>query len=213
MSEENTSQENEQVDQVSNEQEQEQKHVDYNTYERTKNDMHKFKRQFMEQQTKLEKMQAELEKAETEKLKNSENYKELWEKERQAKEDLKGKLSQFSSTVLEDKRRDAIKQELLKNNFDTDFLDIVDAFDTSDVLVETTSNGSFVVNGADTWVEALKSTKPKMFKQKVDPKVNNATGDHQHREKIYSKQDVLKLQKENPKLYEEIIKTKRHLIR
>lgn len=187
--------------------------VDPKAYEQIKNDMFKFKRSFMETQKQLEEYQQKMAQLEEEKLQNGENYKELWERERQSKESLQQKLKSLSTNVLEDKKLEAIKSEARKAGLDPDWEDMLTAFDTSDVLVETTDSGQFIVNGADTWVEALRADKPKMFRMKTDPAINNKTGNFDNREKTYSKAEVLKLQKENPSKYEEIITKKRHLIR
>jgi len=182
-------------------------------YEKTKNDMHAFKRKFMDTQKQLEDFQGKFKELEEKNLEGNNNYKELWEKERTSKADIEGKLKSLTGNILEDKKMSKLKEEALKNGIDEDFLDMLDAFDTSDILVETTSSGQFVVNGADTWVEALKSTKPKMFKQKVDPTINNKTGNYDGKDKTYSSKEVLALQKTDPDKYQEIITKKRHLIK
>lgn len=189
------------------------KHVDYETYEKTKNDMHKYKRQFSDSAKQIEELQARLNKVEEEKLQNSENYKELWEKEREQKLQIENKLKSFSNSVIEDKKMSAIKEYALKAGIDTEFVDMLEAFDTSDVLVERTTSGGFIVNGADTWVEGLKSSKPKMFQRKADPSINNSNPDSTTRSKVYSKKEVLELQKTDPAKYQDIIMNKRHLIK
>jgi len=187
--------------------------INAEAYERTKNDMHAFKRKFMDTQKQLEDFQGKFKELEEKNLEGNNNYKELWEKERTSKADIEGKLKSLTGNILEDKKMSKLKEEALKNGIDEDFLDMLDAFDTSDILVETTSSGQFVVNGADTWVEALKSTKPKMFKQKVDPTINNKTGNYDGKDKTYSSKEVLALQKTDPDKYQEIITKKRHLIK
>lgn len=188
--------------------------VDLETYERTKNDMHKFKRQYSDLAKEKEELMQKLTQLEENQLKNSENYKELWEKEREQKSTWESKFKSFSQQVIEDKKMAAIKENALKAGIDSEFLDVLEAFDTSDVLVETTSSGGFVVNGADTWIDALKSTKPKMFKQRVDPSINNKSNNsNELRDKTYSPSEVLQLQKENPEKYRDIITNKKHLIK
>ena len=187
--------------------------VDVEAYEKTKNDMHAFKRKFMDSQKQIEDFQNKLKELEEKNLEGSNNYKELWEKERSSKVDIEGKLKSLTGNIIEDKKMSRLKEEALKNGIDEDFLDMLDAFDTSDILVETTSSGQFIVNGADTWVESLKNTKPKMFKQKVDPTINNKTGNFDGRDKTYSSKEVLALQKNDPDKYQEIITKKRHLIK
>jgi uncharacterized membrane protein (DUF106 family) len=54
--------------------------VDHKVYEQTKNDMHKFKRSFMEMQKTKEELENKLKAFEEKGLQDSNNYKELWEK-------------------------------------------------------------------------------------------------------------------------------------
>lgn len=192
---------------------QEQNHVDYETYERTKNDMHKFKRQFSDLAKEKEQLLAKLNEVEEQKLQSSENYKGLWEKTREEKEQWESKFKTLSNSIIEDKKLSAIKEHALKAGIDSEFVDMLEAFDTSDVIVERTSSGGFIVNGADSWVEGLKSSKPKMFQRKADPTINNSSPDNVTRNKVYTSAEVLQLQKTNPELYQEIITKKRHLIK
>ena len=186
--------------------------VDVKAYESIKNDMHKFKRQYQDLSSEKEELLSKLNQLEEEKLKNSSNYKELWQKEKESKSQLQEKLKQISNSLVEEKKREAILREAKKHNFDDDFSDLIEAFDTSSVLVETTDSGNIIINGADTWVEQLRADRPKLFKVKSDPALNNSTGGFDGKEKTYSTSEILKLQKENPEKYQDIIKNKRHLI-
>lgn len=187
------------------EQEPKQEAVDLAAYERMKNDMHKFKRQSVELAKERAEFETKLQLAEEEKLKGSQNYKELWEKERESKQTILGDFNSLKQNLISDKKMSAIKAHAAKLGLDDDFVDMLDAFDTSDVLVETTSSGQFIVNGADTWVEALKADKPKMFKQKVDPTINNASGGYDGREKTYTTAEILHLQKTDQGKYQEVM--------
>lgn len=187
--------------------------IDLKAYENTKNDMHKFKRQALDTNVKLDEAIAKIATLEEDKLKSGENYKELWEKQKSASQEWEGKYKGLSKMLVEDKKMNAIKNEAVKAGLGSDWMDMLNAFDTSDVIVETTSSGNFMVNGADTWVEALKADKPMMFKQKADPNVNNKSGSFDNREKTYSPSEVLRLQREDPAKYQDVIQNKKHLIK
>jgi len=187
--------------------------VDTKAYERTKNHMHEYKRKFQESNAKLEELANKLTTLETERLEKSENYKELWEKEREQKESYVEKYNKFTKSVIEDKKMNAIREHAIKTGINDELIDLLGSFDTSDVLVETTSNGNFIVNGADTWIADLKNQRPSMFKRQSDPVVNNKTGNFDGQEKSYSPKEVVALQKSDPKLYNELITKKRHLIK
>ena len=188
--------------------------VDLEAYERTKNHMHEYKRKLSEAEEKINQFQSQLSKIEDDKLLNTENYKSLWEKEKLQKEDVINKYTGLKTTIFNDKKMSAIKDHAMKSGFDPDFMDILEAFDTSDVVVEKTDSGKILVSGADTWVEALKSEKPKLFRQKVDPTINNSLNNgNEPREKFYTPQELVKLQKDDYAKYSEIITKKRHLIK
>lgn len=187
--------------------------IDMAAYEKMRNDMHKFKRQFMEIEKEKAEYAAKVKELEEDRLKSSENYKELWEKEKAQGEQWKSKFDTLQNNLVEDKKRSKVVEHALKAGFDKEFLDLLDAFDMSDVLVERTDSGKFIVNGADTWVNSLKAERPKLFtERKSDPKINNKTGNYDGREKTYSMSEVLELQKSDYAKYQDIIANKRHLI-
>ena len=196
-----------------NVEQEESKSIDFETYEKTKNDMHKFKRQFIEAKERLSTYESKLKELEENDLKNSKNYKELWEKEREQKMKVEDTLKDFTANIIEDKKISRIKDVAAKKGFDPDFFDILSSFDTSDVLVETKDNGELEVVGAETWVDSLKADRPKMFTKVINPNINNKTSDSEIKDKIYYAKDILKLKTTDPKKYEDIIKNKRHLIR
>lgn len=182
-------------------------------FQRMRNDMHKFKRKFLEVEKEKLEYAEKVKELENRALQNSENYKELWEKERQRAESLEGEYKGLKNSIVENRKRDAIVKEAVKAGINKELLDVLDAFDMSDVLVEQTDNGKFVVNGADTWVSALKNEKPSMFGPvKNDVKFNNKSGNFDNREKTYTHAEVLELQKNDYDKYQDIITNKRHLI-
>lgn len=187
--------------------------VDINAYKQTKNDMHKFKRESLELKDKVSSLMNEIKSMKDKQLESSENYKELWEQEKGLRSDWENKFKGLNETIRENHRISAVKEQAVKSGLDPDFMDMLDAFDMSEVIVEKTDSGRFSVSGADTFIESLKSAKPKMFtKQSKDPSINNKGGSYQGGEKTYTTSELLKLEKENPDKYREIITKKRHLI-
>ena len=186
--------------------------VDLKKYESAKNDMHKFKRQAQESNEQLTQLQAELEQMQNKQLETANNYKELYEKAQQKLQNVESEKTQLANSVITDKKLEAIKREAYKRGFDPDFEDLLTTFDMNDVIVERGSNG-FNTVGADLWVDELLQARPKFFNRKSDPNINNNSGSNEVAEKFYSKAEVLKLQKENPAKYNDIIMNKRHLIK
>lgn len=205
MSEEMANQEVEQKPEVNSE-------VNMEAYERTRNDMFKFKRQLEAVEKEKAEYLEKIKSFEDQKMEETENYKGLWEKTKQEAEDWKSKYLNTKESVVTGKKMERIYSEARKAGIREDMIDLLDAFDTSDVLVEATDSGKYVVNGADTWVNLIKQERPGMFGKNTDPKINNGAGNYDGREKTYSAAEILKLQKENPAKYQDIMTNKRHLI-
>lgn len=188
--------------------------VDFAAYESMRNDMHKFKRQLLDVEREKAEYAQKLKDLEDKTLENSENYKGLWEKTKAEAEQWQSKYTGLNKQIIENEKRKAIVEHAVKAGIRKDMVDLLDAFDTSEVLVETTDKGKFIVNGADTWINSLRVERPGLFDdfKKSDPKVNNRTGNFDGREKTYSHAELLELQKTDYKKYEDVIKNKRHLI-
>lgn len=214
MENENQNVEVENQEQDNNDESSTQNQIDPSAYERVTNDMHKYKRQSMEAAKKLAEYESRIKQIEEERLQKSENYKELWEKEKNSRLETETRLKDFSNSVINDKKMSAIREHAIKRGMNDQFIDLLESFDTSDVIVETTSSGNFQVNGADTWVEGLLKERPAMFNRKNDPNINNGgTSNAQPRDKVYSAREILALQKENPQKYAEVIMKQRAQIR
>ena len=181
-------------------------------YEQIKNDMHKFKRMAQESQEKEQQYLAKLKDVETNQAKSQGKYKELYESTLQEADKYKAQYTETIDSVLEDKKLSAVREFAMKHNIRKEALDDLDMIDMSGVVVETTDQGRYNVLGADSFVDKLKAVKPHWFTDATPPGVNNSTGNFDGKDKTYSPNEMLKLSKENPSLYREILTTKKHLI-
>ena len=187
--------------------------VEITAEERYKNDMFKFKRELQEEKDKRETLEGELRTKEEEKLKATNNYKSLYEKEQEARVTLEDKYNGLSQVIVNDKKFGAIKDFAVKAGLRPEAVNDLKLFDNSEVIVETTSEGSINILGAEQFVEGIKSSRPYLFVDSNPPNVNNSTGNFNNKDKTYSPVELLKLEKENKSLYTEIMTKKRHLIR
>jgi len=149
----------------------------------------------------------QLEATQTAQLQEKENYKQLWENERQKREAAEKKNQDLSTTVFNNFKTSAIKEEALKAGILDTAVDDLDMLDTSIVEVETTDKGNINIHGASNFVEDLKARKPHWFKKAGAPTINNGTpGETPVKEMTAA--EIVKLQKEDPKKYNEIMMKK-----
>lgn len=180
--------------------------------DKLKNDLFKFKRMHREAQEKLAKLEADRKEAEEKSLAGQQKYKELYEKAAQERDEFKNSLSSLKTGLVDNEIKATVRQEALKQGLNPEFTDFLDVFDMSDVDYETTSSGKVIVNNAKDWVQGVKELKPSLFLKGNAPKVNNGGGG-EPATKYYTPAEVLEIQSKDPKLYQELMTTKRNLIR
>lgn len=183
-----------------------------NEADKLKNDLFKFKRQAREANERLAKLEAERKEAEEKSLAGQQKYKELYEKAAQERDEFKNSLTSLKTGLVDNEIKATVRQEALKQGLNPEFTDFLDVFDMSDVDYETTSSGKVIVNNAKDWVQGVKELKPSLFFKNDAPKVNNGGGGEPVK-KFYTPTEVLEIQQKDPKLYAELMTTKRDLIR
>ena len=180
--------------------------IDPKEHERAINDLHKFKRQASDSAKQLEDMQSRLKQIETEDLVNQQKYKELYEATAKERDGAMESKKEFANLVLKDKKLSAIREHALKLGISEKVLPLLDSFDTSSVVVETTSEGRFNVLGADIFVQGLREQYGEtFFPPKAAPIVNNSLGTFDGKAKVYTALEMLKLQTSDPAEYRKAI--------
>ena len=174
--------------------------VDPKAYEQVANDMHKYKRELKDWQSKAKDYEQKLKDIDLQKLEQAEKHKEVADHYKKELEEYKGKYSQTVESIITDRKLTAVERELSKASIDPEFLDIALGMIDDDVIVEATSTGRHNVLGADKFVERLRAERPKMFIDPKAPNINNSTGSYKQSGQISAK-DLVKLQKENPQEY------------
>jgi hypothetical protein len=146
----------------------------------------------------------QLEAAQTAQLQEKENFKQLWENEKTKREAAEKKAQDLSTTVFNNFKTSAIKEEALKAGILDSAVDDLDMLDTSIVEVETTDKGNVNIHGADNFIEDLKARKPHWFKAAGAPIVNNGTPGHQPPKELTAA-EIVDLEKTDPAKYKEIM--------
>ncbi len=126
-------------------------------FERVSKDMHRFK-----EEAKAAKLKAE--ELERQRLKEANDYKTLYEQERQAKEELAQKQERLTQATIYDKKHSAVvaafKAKGLRKEAEID----VENLSLDELQIETTSTGRINVLGVDEFVERQKQLRPHWFK-------------------------------------------------
>lgn len=113
------------------------------------------------------------EKAKEAKLRESNQWKELYEeKERKAKE-AEERAERIQKSYLNERRFSAVKEAAIKAGLRDEAYSDLDLLDLeSEVEIESTSTGRINVLGADKFIERLKAKKPHWFGSKNPPAVD-----------------------------------------
>lgn len=139
-------------------------------HERALKDLHKFKSENRELRDKLKAQ-------ETQALREKDDFKALWEKEKAEKDELLTKHQSFKDWVFEDKKIAAVKVEATKHGLRPEAERDLELYlkDEQAVVVEATSTGRFNVLGAEAFVEKLKKTRSFLFRPEGPPVVNTGS--------------------------------------
>jgi len=163
-----------------------------------------YKQKLADVEAEKQRLAQELEQIQTSQLQEKENFKQLWENEKQKRTEAEEKAQKLSQTVFNNFKMSAIKEEALKAGILESAVEDLDIVDNSMVEVETTDQGRINVLGASDFIETLKAKKPHWFNRAGAPRVNNGTPGYEEPKQLTAA-EIVKLQKEDPKKYHEIM--------
>lgn len=184
---------------------QESSFVPKDAYERAMGDLMKWKSRARELEQKASAWDEEKSSIERQKLEEQQKYKELYERAQNEAKSYKEKVNQVQSAYLNDVKYQALEREAMKAGLRQEALADLKMYDTSNVIVETTSEGNANVLGAREWLEEFKTTRPYLFQEYKAPNVNGATPNGSVNEpKKLTARELLALEKTDPKAYREL---------
>lgn len=166
-----------------------------------------YKEQLEKERQERERLAKEVEEIRTAKLKEQNNWKDLYEQEQKKASEYQEKLKKVSTSLVEDKMRTVIEREASKAGILPSALEDLDLIDKSIIEVETTSNGRINFHNVKEFVDSLKMKKPHWFGAHQDPNINNKRADY-GAPKDLSTEEILDLQSKDPKKYNEIMRQK-----
>jgi vacuolar-type H+-ATPase subunit I/STV1 len=156
-------------------------------------------------QKKATDTEKELNDLKEQRLKESNDYKTLYETEKKNRETLDESFKNFKTAVVFDKKFDVVKQECLKLGLRPEAESDLELLDLAGAVVETTSQGRVLVNGADTLAQEIKKTKPHWFKSASVPQVNaGGAGGGAKAPAELTASYMVELEKKNPSEYRKL---------
>lgn len=163
-----------------------------------------YKEQLENERKERERISAELEEIRTNKLKEQNQWKDLYEREQQKAAELGKKLTSISTTLVEDKMKAAIEKEAAAAGILPSALEDLDLVDRSMIEIETTSQGRVNFHNVKEFVDSLKIKKPHWFGSRQEPNINNRKGDYTPSSDLNAEQ-ILELQTKDPARYNDIM--------
>jgi len=153
------------------------KTINPDDHQRALKDLHKYKSQAKDATERVDQLTAELESFKTSQMAEKENFKGLYEETKSKLDEAVSREKSLKSAVLYGERHRAVfpvlKKEGLRDDAETFFNE---RFDLTDIDIEGTTEGRFLVNGVNDWVNNFKTNNPFLFQPKDGPKVNSSGG-------------------------------------
>lgn len=147
------------------------------------------------------KLENEIKEIKESKLKESNDYKALYEQEKTSKAELETRFSKLKENVTYNEKYKAVATELRKKGLKAEAESILEKESLDDVVVETTSEGRFLVHGADTFADTFKKRYGFAFETKKAPTTNggggnNSGGNNEGGDDVITGGDLYKIEKE-----------------
>lgn len=144
--------------------------VSWQSHKRALDDLHKFKGQVGELSKKLGDL-------ESQRLQEKNDFKTLYEQEKNKNSDLEKKLGDTNTAFIETTRFGAVKQAAVAAGIRKEALEDLELLPVDkSVNVDVTAQGRFLVSGQKEFVDGLKKTRPHWFAASTPPPVNGGGG-------------------------------------
>lgn len=132
-------------------------------------DMHRFKRERNDLQSKLDQQDAA-------QLAKDKNFEELSNKYKKERDESNTKLASWQDSWFSNERHKAVLSAAHKTGIRTEAIDDLGLLDLATIKVEKTDQGRVIIHGAEDYVTDLKKSKPHWFKADGVPNFNGAGG-------------------------------------
>lgn len=142
------------------------------------------------------------------------DFEKLWRNEQERSKTYEKKIDNLTQENKNNRdvfftglKQSAVETAAHKAGIDKDYMKFLTNESFKGVDVETTSMGKVNVLGASEFVETFKKENPRLFKDNADPNINLGGGNGSPvGDGKLTASEILKLQKENPAKYAEVMK-------
>lgn len=175
-----------------------QKSIRWQDHQRALNDLKKYKAQARQAADELEQLKSSLSEQKRKKLEDANDYEALYRSAKQELESEREKADRWKTYTIQNTKLSEVKPALQRAGLRQEAERLLDLEDLSDVEVEATDQGRFIVHGVDGFVERMRQNYPFAFQQKKMPGIDSTSG---HRaksfeEKPLTREDVLRIERE-----------------
>jgi len=162
--------------------------------ERALKDVHRYKSATKQLEAERNELRNQLKAQEEKKLEEREEYKALAELRAKELKDEREEKTKLKQTIWQNERYKAVQVEALKAGLRPEAEEDLNLLSLDPVVVELTTEGRVLVNGAKDFVDDLKKTRAHWFKAPGLPAVNTGKSSFSTQQSTYSAADVGKLE-------------------
>lgn len=125
---------------------------------------------------KLQDLEAKMNATEEERLKEKDNFKQLWERDKAELDKERGLRKKQEETIVRAQKFSALERDARAMGLRDEASEDLELLDLSSIQLETTDRGRYVVHGTKEYLEELKTKRPHWFKNTKPPTVNSGGG-------------------------------------
>lgn len=181
-----------------------------NSYQKRKEEIEKAALEMNKLKSENEAFKKKYEDLEQSKLQEQNNWKALAEIEKKKREETEVEKKKLEKAFVTTVKRAEVHREAMAAGIREEALRDLDLLNYDTVAIETTSSGHINVLGSKEYIESLKAERKHWFKDASNVNVNNSNP-ATPKDKVYSSDEILKLEKENPAEYKKFMAKKYNL--
>ncbi len=145
-------------------------------HERALSDLNKFKKERDDAKRAADDFKARLEALEKTKAESAGDFKSLYEQQKAANEEMKTKYEGLKSSMVLTQKHAAASSALAKAGLKPEFFQFLEKEEFTEMEVESTSQGRFLVHGSELLVDNWKKRFPSAFGSGTPPTFNGGGG-------------------------------------
>lgn len=145
-------------------------------HQRALDDMHKFKLSSQANEKLANDLKTRLEALEAKQKTESGDFKGLYEQTKAQLDTANAEKTKLKESVVLTQKHSAVQAEVMKLGLKPEFMPILEKESLDSVVFETTSQGRFLVTGADLFAQDFQKRFPSAFAAATPPVINNGGG-------------------------------------